>query len=105
MVKYKIVVFVPEENLDEVRAAMADAGAGVIGDYTYCSFATPGIGTFLGGEASNPAVGEKGKLEKAPEWRLEMAVFEEKLKPVIAAMKSAHPYEEVAYDVFALIDV
>ncbi len=104
MGRFKIIVFVPEENLDEVRAAMAEAGAGVIGDYTYCSFASPGVGTFLGGEDTYPAVGEKGKLEKVPEWRLEMAVTEDKLKSVIAAMKAAHPYEEVAYDVFALID-
>jgi len=105
MKNYKLVVFVPEENLDEVRTAMAEAGAGVIGGYTYCSFAAPGVGTFFGGEDTDPAVGQKGKLEKVPEWRLEMIVAENKLKPAISAMKSVHPYEEVAYDVFALIDV
>ncbi len=105
MTKYKVIVFVPEENLEDVRAAMADAGAGVIGDYTYCSFATQGIGTFLGGDNTDPAFGEKGKLEEVPEWRLEMIVTENKLQAVVAAMKSVHPYEEVAYDVFAIIDI
>ncbi|MCP4229835.1 MAG: hypothetical protein GY771_06765 [bacterium] len=105
MKSFKIIVFVTEDNLDDVRTAMARAGAGVIGDYTHCSFTTPGTGTFLGGEDSDPTVGKKGKLETVPEWRLEMLVSEDKLKSVIAAMKSAHSYEEIAYDVYELVDV
>lgn len=100
--KYKVVVFVPASHLAAVREAMARAGAGIIGNYTYCSFATPGKGTFFGGEGARPAVGEAGRLEEVEEWRLEMVVPADKIKDVIAAMKAAHPYEEVAYDVYAL---
>jgi len=102
--RYKIVVFVPAEAREAVREAMAAAGAGVIGDYTHCSFAAPGVGTFLGGEGTDPAVGEAGRLETVEEWRLEMLAPEAAVPAVIAAMKKAHPYEEVAYDVYRLAD-
>lgn len=105
MVNYKIVVFVPDESLDAVRDAMAEAGAGVIGNYTYCSFASPGIGTFFGGEGADPAVGAAGRLERVRELRLEMIVPAEKAEAVVAAMKAAHPYEEPAYDVYQLVDI
>jgi hypothetical protein len=105
MVNYKIVVFVPDENLDAVRDAMADAGAGVIGNYTCCSFASPGTGTFFGGEGADPAVGAAGRLERVRELRLEMIVPAEKAEAVVAAMRAAHPYEEPAYDVYELIDI
>jgi hypothetical protein len=105
MVNYKIVVFVPEENLDAVRSAMAAAGAGVIGNYSECSFASPGTGTFFGSEKADPAVGDAGRLERVPELRLEMVVQAEKAEAVVAAIKAAHPYEEPAYDVYELIDV
>jgi hypothetical protein len=105
MVNYKIVVFVPDKSLDAVREAMAEAGAGVIGNYTYCSFASPGTGTFFGGEGAAPAVGAAGQLERVPEWRLEMVVPAEKAEAVVAAMKAAHPYEEPAYDVYQLADI
>lgn len=104
-IRYKIVVFVPAANLDAVRDAMAAAGAGVIGGYTYCSFATPGRGTFLGGAATHPAVGQAGRLETVDEWRLEMAASAECLAAALAALKRVHPYEEVAYDVYRLEDV
>jgi dinuclear metal center YbgI/SA1388 family protein len=65
----KLVIFVPEENVDAVADALADAGAGVIGEYTHCTFRTPGRGTFLGGEATDPYLGEKGRLEKVEEIR------------------------------------
>lgn len=105
MGNYKIVLFVPEENVDAVRDAMAEAGAGVIGNYTHCSFASPGTGTFFGGEKADPAVGAAGRLERVPEWRLEMVVPAEKAEAAITAMKAAHPYEEPAYDVYELADI
>jgi hypothetical protein len=105
MADFKIVVFVPEENLDAVRDAMAEAGAGVIGNYTHCSFAFPGTGTFFGGEGADPAVGAAGRLERVPEWRLEMVVPADKAEAVVAAMRAAHPYEEPAYDVYKLVDI
>ncbi len=98
----KLAVFVPPEHVDAVRSAMAEAGAGRIGEYSHCSFNLTGMGTFLGNEASDPAVGKKGRLESVSEVRLEMILPHWRLDPVIRAMKAAHPYEEVAYDVYPL---
>lgn len=97
----KIAVFVPPERAD-ARDAMAQAGAGVIGKYSHCSFSIPGSGTFLGGKASSPTVGVKGKLEAVSEIRLEMILPGWNLDAVVHAMKAVHPYEEVAYDVYPL---
>jgi hypothetical protein len=102
--RYKVVVFVPWEALDAVRSAMARAGAGVIGAYDWCSFAAQGRGTFRGGEGTLPAVGKAGRLEAAPEWRLEMVATGDVVRAVVAALQAAHPYEEVAYDVYRLED-
>lgn len=98
----KLVVFVPAEHVDDVRQAMAKAGAGVIGDYTHCSFNIPGSGTFFGTEAASPRVGKKGALERVEEVRLEMILPAWKTVAVLAAMKASHPYEEVAYDLYPL---
>jgi dinuclear metal center YbgI/SA1388 family protein len=98
----KVAVFTPYEALDKVRDAMAEAGAGVIGNYTHCSFRTEGTGTFKPLPEAQPYIGEIGKLEEALEYRLEMIVPEWKLSQVIDAMISVHPYEEVAYDVYVL---
>ena len=68
---YKLVVFVPREALDRVRDAVFAAGAGRIGDYERCSWYTEGTGTFLGGEGTEPAIGEPGREEQVPEFRLE----------------------------------
>ncbi len=64
---YKMVVFVPEDNVEDVRNAMADAGAGLIGQYTHCSFRSPGIGSFVGLPAAQPYIGATGKLEEVEE--------------------------------------
>lgn len=98
---FKVVVFVPEEALEPVRAAMCGAG-GFIGNYSDCSFRTRGIGTFKPLEGARPYLGETGKLEQAEEWRLETLTPESALSEVIEAMLQAHPYEEVAYDVYPL---
>lgn len=102
--RYKVVVFVPWESLDVVRAAMARAGGGVIGKYDWCSFAVKGRGTFCGGEGAAPAVGRAGRIEEVAEWRLEVVAGGDVVEAVVAAMKAAHPYEEVAYDVYRLED-
>lgn len=99
---YKIAVFVPEEALESVRDAMSAAGAGVIGDYTHCSFRTAGTGTFLPTDEARPHVGTVGRLEETSEYRLEMLVSDTARDSVIAAMLAVHPYEEVAYDVYHL---
>ena len=96
----KLVVFVPEENVDAVVQALAGAGAGVIGDYTECTFRTRGTGTFRGGEDANPYLGEKGRLEKVEEIRLETVVPAHAVRRAVDAATTAHPYEEVALDVY-----
>jgi len=102
-VNRKLVVFVPAEALDAVRDALFDAGAGRIGDYERCSWYTEGTGTFLAGEGTSPTIGERGREERVPEFRLEAVFPAERQDEVIAALRSAHPYEEPAYDVYALV--
>ena len=99
----KLVVFVPEEALDAVRDALFEAGAGRIGDYERCSWYTAGIGTFLGGEGTSPSIGEKGREERVAELRLETVFPAERHDEVVAALRRAHPYEEPAFDVYALL--
>ncbi len=98
----KIVVFVPCGHEDNVRRAMAAAGAGWIGNYSHCSFQAPGTGTFLAHDGTNPFIGEQGKLEKVPELRLETIYPSQLRNRVVAAMLRAHPYEEAAYDIYRL---
>jgi hypothetical protein len=100
---FKLAVFTPPEAVDEVRDAMSKTGAGIIGNYSHCSFMTEGTGTFLPLEGATPYSGEGvGKLAKESELRMEMLVSESVLDQVIEAMKAAHPYEEVAYDIYPL---
>lgn len=98
----KLVVFVPLPHVDAVRKALGDAGAGKIGNYDFCSFSLRGTGCFRGNEKSNPAVGKRGRLESVAEERIETIVPREILSEVIAKMKKAHPYEEVAFDIYPL---
>ena len=100
--EYKLVVFVPEAEVDKVSEAMFLAGGGRIGNYEQCSFRIPGTGTFYGNDAANPTIGEKGKLETVQEVRLEVVVPASKLNTAIAAMRAAHSYEEPAFDVYPL---
>ena len=102
-VNRKLVVFVPVEALDAVRDALFAAGAGRIGDYERCSWYTEGTGTFYGGEGTHPSVGEKGREERVPELRLETIYPEEREAEVVAALRSAHPYEEPALDLYPLL--
>lgn len=99
---YKLVVFVPMEALADVSNAVFAAGAGTIGNYSHCSFGTEGTGTFTPLKGARPAIGRKGKFEKAPEVRFETIVPVGKLDEVVAAMKQAHPYETPAFDVFRI---
>ena len=98
----KFVVFVPPNALARVRKAAMEAGGGIIGNYTECSFQSRGTGTFRANAGANPAIGEVGRLEEVEEARLELIVPERELKGVIAAVLEAHPYEEVAYDIYPL---
>jgi hypothetical protein len=103
-VNRKLVVFVPEDALEAVRDALFEAGAGRIGNYRRCSWYTTGTGTFFGGEGTDPSIGERGREERVPELRLETVFPAERQGEVVAALKTAHPYEEPAYDVYELIE-
>lgn len=99
----KIVTYVPSDDADAVRKAMGDAGAGKIGDYTYCSWSTTGVGRFLPGKNADPAIGMPGKHETVQEERIEMPCERKLVKKVLAAMRNVHPYEEVAFDIYETI--
>ncbi len=102
---HKIVVYVPTEPadaLERVRNALASAGAGHIGGYELCSFTLSGKGTFFAGADSNPRVGEKGRLETVAEHRLEMVCPGAAIPILIETLRAFHPYEEPAFDIFAL---
>ena len=100
----KVVVFVPEAVREAILAAAFGAGAGRIGAYEQCSFATAGQGTFFGTEGTNPTVGRAGRREAVDEFRMEFACPGESSTAVVAAIRRAHPYEEVAIDVYPLRD-
>ena len=101
--KYKIVVYVPLESADEILFQLAASGAGVIGNYTVCSFRSRGVGTFIGGKKSSPAAGKNGKFEMAEEIRLEMICAEECLNDAIDSIYEFHPYEEPAYEIYPVM--
>ncbi|MCB0940544.1 MAG: Nif3-like dinuclear metal center hexameric protein [Mycobacterium sp.] len=98
----KWVIYVPPESAQAVRAAVFEAGAGRIGDYSQCSWSITGIGQFLPDDGATPAVGTVGALERVPEDRVEVVAPARLRGPVLAAMRAAHPYEEPAFDVLSL---
>ena len=100
----KVVTYVPHDAVDAVRSAMGDAGAGTIGDYTHCSTSIENEGTFIGGAESDPALGSPGQLERVSERRLMMVSSNRSLAAVLAALRSAHPYEEPPVHVVPLAD-
>ena len=99
----EIVVYVPATHADAVRKAMGDAGAGKVGNYTFCSFSSKGTGRFLPMEGAHPAIGEVGNLELVEEEKIETICDQSVVANVISAMKAAHPYEEVVYEVSPLL--
>ena len=101
---YKLTVFIPEEALEKVKAALFAAGAGTIGNYEQCCWQVKGEGQFMPMAGSNPHLGSQDKLEKVAEWRVEMMVKTSMIAEVIKALKQAHPYETPAYDVLEVLD-
>lgn len=99
---YKIVVFTPEPYITTLREAMAQAGAGIIGDYRQCSFELSGTGTFIPGSNARPFVGNQGVFERTPEIRLEMIAEKRDLARIIRAINENHPYQEPAIDIIPL---
>lgn len=102
--KVKIIVTIPVENTDEVRNAICNEGAGVIGNYTHCSMSTKCIGTFKPTDKANPHIGEINNLEFVEEEKLEVICDVSLVKNVISKLREVHPYEEPAIDIIPLID-
>ncbi|WP_075591082.1 Nif3-like dinuclear metal center hexameric protein [Labilibacter marinus] len=102
---FKIVCFAPADKAEEVRSAMFNAGSGNIGNYDSCSFNIEGKGTFKANSSANPYVGERGKLHTEDEIRIETVVPAHLKRKVVSAMIKSHPYEEVAYDIYALDNI
>lgn len=98
----KIVTFAPPEAIEKLRAGLASAGAGLIGGYELCSFASPGKGSFWGGEGTKPVIGEAGRLELVDEHRLEMVCSAKALPLAVEMLRQFSPYEEPPIDVYAL---
>ncbi|HPO54394.1 MAG TPA: Nif3-like dinuclear metal center hexameric protein [Ignavibacteriaceae bacterium] len=98
----KLVVFVPEDSVEKVSEALFSCGAGIIGEYTGCSFKTRGKGTFRPSESANPAIGKRGKFEEVNEIRLEVVANSWQVMGIVDAMRDAHPYEEPAYDIYPI---
>jgi dinuclear metal center YbgI/SA1388 family protein len=98
----KLVTFVPDSAVDKVSSALFGAGAGRIGDYSRCSFISPGTGTFYGEDGSHPTVGQPGELTMTSETKLETVVPIEKVDAVLWALRATHPYEEPAFDLVQL---
>ncbi|PUA78974.1 Nif3-like dinuclear metal center hexameric protein [Nocardioides currus] len=100
----KVVTFVPHEHAEPMRAALAAAGAGAIGDYDSCTFSTPGEGRFRPLDGAAPVIGSVGELETVPETRVETVLPRSRRAAVVRALLEAHPYEEPAFDVIELAD-
>ncbi len=98
----KLTVFVPTDHAEKVMNAMFEEGAGKIGNYSDCSFSSTGNGTFKAGELASPFVGETGVRHSEPETKIEVLISNHRVSPIVAAMLTAHPYEEVAYDLIPL---
>ena len=102
MRRYKLVIYVPESHADAMRTALGEAGAGVIGNYSHCTFTVKGTGRFMPEAGANPRVGEVGKLEAVAEDRIETVCTAEKLQAVLQAARAVHPDEEPAMDVYPI---
>lgn len=102
--KVKIIVTVPIDNVEHVRNAMCEAGAGVIGNYTYCSMSTKCIGTFKPNDKANPFIGKNNNLEFVEEEKLEVICNIDNVKNVVSKLRKSHPYEEPAIDIVPLLD-
>ncbi len=98
----KIITFVPQADAARVVDALADAGAGRIGDYSRCAWLGEGTGTFRAGAGTRPVVGTVGEVTSVPETRVEMVLPRDRRTAVLAALRSAHPYEEPAVDLVKL---
>jgi len=104
MTKLKIIVFTPLTHCKIVRKTIGDAGGGIIGNYSHCSFSSRGIGRFKPNDKAKPHTGKTNKIEEVEEEKIEFICPKEKAKEIIKAIREVHPYEEVAFDIYQLID-
>ncbi|BCN93022.1 NIF3 1 [Thiomicrorhabdus immobilis] len=102
---YKVIFFVPESHLEEVKFAMFEAGAGHIGNYDRCAWQVKGEGQFRPLKGSHAYLGEQNKLEKLEEYRVELVCSEVNIKAAIMALKASHPYETPAFEVLQIVEV
>jgi hypothetical protein len=102
---YKLVFFVPESHLEQVKTAVFSAGAGRIGNYDQCCWQVPGVGQFRPLAGATPYIGSNDQCETLSEYRVEMVCADEFIHVAVAALRATHPYEEPAFDVWRLVDV
>jgi hypothetical protein len=102
--RVKISTTAPAENADQIRDALSRAGSGIIGEYSFCSFSSRGTGRFKPTANANPYIGKANELTAVEEEQIEVVCSRAIAKQVIAALKAAHPYEEVILDITPLID-
>ncbi|MDB2656654.1 Nif3-like dinuclear metal center hexameric protein [Crocinitomicaceae bacterium] len=100
----KLICYIPEDHKEKVSQAMFEAGAGKIGDYDECGFSTSGEGSFRPNEAAKPFIGSSGEQSKVKEAKFEVVCSNHAINNVVGAMISAHPYEEVAYEIFPMLN-
>jgi hypothetical protein len=101
---YKLAFFVPPSHVEQVKSALFAAGAGRIGAYDSCSWQVLGQGQFRPLDGSQPFIGQTGEIEQVEEWKIELVVADELIREAVAALKSSHPYETPAYEVWKLED-
>lgn len=104
MESVKIVVFVPLTHTNIIREIIGKFGGGILGNYEYCSFSSKGVGRFKPNDKANPHIGESNKVEEVEEERIEFTCEKNKAQSVINEIKKVHPYEEVALDIYPLIN-
>lgn len=102
---YKICFFVPEDYLEQTKTAVFAAGGGTMGNYDSCCWQTRGQGQFRPADGSQPFIGQQGKLETVPEFRVELVCEDDLIRAVIRALKAGHPYEEPAYEVYRMENI
>jgi len=101
---YHLIIYVPVAAADTVRKALADGGAGHIGNYDSCSFSARGTGRFRPLKGAHPAIGSIGKIEEVEEERIEALVAEDKLKETLRRIREVHPYEEPAIHILPMVN-
>lgn len=102
---YKMCYFVPESHLEITKTALFESGAGRVGDYDCCAWQCKGQGQFRPLDGSSPYLGQTGEVEQVEEFRVELVCRDEVIRAAVQALKTSHPYEEPAYEVFRMEDL